>query len=135
MIVSSIGAKSGGRSNGRPSTVSLEAQTTRLTFAAVAAWKTFQVETVLIRKVSATGRSPGAGIAAKWTTASAPRDDVLDLAAVGEVGQQEEVVRRAVRHQVDVDDVVAVLAEVADDPSPALAAAPGDDDAHLPIAA
>ena len=39
-MVSSIGAKSGGRSNGRPSTVSLEAQTTRRIRCASAAAKT-----------------------------------------------------------------------------------------------
>src|SRR4051794_38770832 len=72
VIDSSIGAKSGGRSNGRPRTVSLDAQTTRPTPARTAAWKTFQVESVLIRNVSPSGRSPGAGIAAKWTMASAP---------------------------------------------------------------
>src|ERR687889_752274 len=64
VIVSSIGAKSGGRSNGRPRTVSLDAQTTRPTPALTAAWKTFHVDTVLIRKVSPIGRSPDAGIAA-----------------------------------------------------------------------
>src|SRR5689334_3728550 len=72
VIDSSIGAKSGGRSNGRPSTVSLDAQTTRSTPADEAAWKTFHVEIVLMRKVSPSGRRPGAGIAAKWTIASAP---------------------------------------------------------------
>src|SRR3954470_10585795 len=72
VIDSSIGAKSGGRSNGRPSTVSLDAQTTRPTPADEAAWNTFHVEIVLMRKVSPSGRRPGAGIAAKWTTASAP---------------------------------------------------------------
>src|SRR4051812_18696910 len=66
VIDSSIGAKSGGRSNGRPRTVSLDAQTTRPTWAETAAWNTFQVETALIRNVSPAGRSPGAGIAAKW---------------------------------------------------------------------
>ena len=39
-IVSSIGANSGGVSNGRPRTVSLDAQTTRRTPAATAAAKT-----------------------------------------------------------------------------------------------
>src|SRR5436305_6540221 len=62
VIDSSIGAKSGGRSNGRPRTVSLEAQTTRPTPARTAAWKTFHVETVLMRNVSPSGRRPGAGI-------------------------------------------------------------------------
>src|SRR5690349_19476662 len=57
-------------------------------------------------------------------------DDVVDLAEIGEVRQQEEVVRRAVGHEVDVDDVVAVLSQVAHDPAAALAGASGHDDAH-----
>src|SRR6478752_6834645 len=72
VIDSSMGAKSGGRSKGRPRTVSDEAQTTRLTLAATAAAKTLYVDIALIRKVSPSARSSGAGIAAKCTTASAP---------------------------------------------------------------
>src|SRR5688572_22811311 len=71
-IVSSIGANRGGLSNGSPRTVSLEAHTTRSTDAATAAAKTLKVETVLIRNVSASDLIPGAGIAARWTTTSAP---------------------------------------------------------------
>src|SRR5690349_15241029 len=63
VIVSSIGAKSGGRSKGSPSTVSLDAQTTRRSDADAAAWKTFHVESALIRNVSPAGRISGAGIA------------------------------------------------------------------------
>jgi hypothetical protein len=56
--------------------------------------------------------------------------DVVDLAEVGQIGQDELVVRGSVRDQIDVDDVVPVLAQVADDPSTALAGASGDDDPH-----
>jgi hypothetical protein len=71
-IVSSMGANSGGVSNGRPSTVSEDAQTTRARPFASAAANTLYVDRALIRNVSAGGRSSGAGIAARWTTASAP---------------------------------------------------------------
>ena len=61
------------RSNGSPSVVSLEAQTTRRSPRSGAASKTLYVLVVFI----AEGRarpccSPGAGIAARWTTTSAP---------------------------------------------------------------
>jgi hypothetical protein len=70
--VSSIGANSGGVSNGSPRTVSLDAQTTRPRPFASAAAKTLYVARALMRNVSAGGRISGAGIAARWTTASAP---------------------------------------------------------------
>ena len=131
-MVSSIGANAGGSSNGRPSTVSLDAHTTRRTLCATAAWKTFQVETALIRKVSPSGRSPGRGIAAKWTIASAP-------ARASRVWPRS--VRSAARPgpaiagfaaDVDVEDVMAMLAQVPHDPRAALAAAARDDDPHRP---
>ena len=55
---------------------------------------------------------------------------VLRLAEVGQVGDHAQPERAAVVADVDVEDVVAVLAQVAHDPRPAFAAAPGDDHAH-----
>ncbi|OKI74159.1 hypothetical protein A6A27_18815 [Micromonospora sp. CB01531] len=57
-------------SNGSPSTVSLDAHTTRLIPAARAAAKTLYVAAELFAKVAALGSSPGAGTAARCTTAS-----------------------------------------------------------------
>src|SRR6478609_2337839 len=68
---SSIGAYGGGVSNGSPRTVSLDAQTTFLTPADRAAAKTLYVEGAFLAKVAALLRRPGAGIAARWTTACA----------------------------------------------------------------
>src|SRR3954447_24284119 len=68
---SSMGAYGGGVSNGNPSTVSLEAQTTFLMPAARTAANTLYVEGALLAKVAALLCIPGAGIAARWTTASA----------------------------------------------------------------
>ncbi len=69
---SSMGANAGGVSNGKPSTVSLEAHTTRPTPRSVAAEKTLYVEIALFRNVSPGGCRPDDGIAARWTTTSAP---------------------------------------------------------------
>ena len=55
---------------------------------------------------------------------------VVGLAEVGQVGEQAQAVRRCRRDEVDVEDVVTVLAQVAHDPTPALAAAARDDDPH-----
>ncbi len=69
---SSTGAYGGGVSNGSPSTVSLDAQTTRLMPAARAAANTLYVAAELFAKVVAFDISPGAGTAARCTTASMP---------------------------------------------------------------
>ena len=58
-------------------------------------------------------------------------EDVVGLAEVGQVGHDAQPVRAAVAGQVDVEDVVAVLAQVAHDPATGLAAPAGDDDPHL----
>ena len=55
---------------------------------------------------------------------------VLGLAEIGQVGDEALLGRVAVRALVDVEDLVAVLAQVAHDPRPALAAATRDDDPH-----
>ena len=86
----------------------------------------------LIRKVSPSGRSPGAGIAAKWTTASAPLSASSVCPRSVRSVTRHPPGRAAVVAGVDVEDVVAVLAQVAHDPRPALAAASGDHDPHLP---
>jgi hypothetical protein len=80
----------------------------------------------LFLNVSPSGRISGAGIAPRWTTASA-RDHLVGLAEVGEVGEPAEAVRAAVVNEVDVEDIVAALAQVANDPSASLAAAAGKD--------
>ena len=87
---------------------------------------------MLLRNVSAGGRRPGAGIAARWTTRVEAREGLGGLPVVGEVGEQALAVRRAVVLRVDVEDVVAVLAQVAHDPPARLAAAARDDDPHVP---
>ncbi len=55
---------------------------------------------------------------------------VLGLAEVGQVGHDAQPERAPVVADVDVEDIVAVVAQVAHDPRSAFAAAPGDDDAH-----
>src|SRR5215210_8442583 len=67
---SSTGMYGGGVSNGSPSTVSLEAQTMLVTAARRAALKTFQVQPMLFMKVRWSATLPGAGTAARCTTAS-----------------------------------------------------------------
>src|ERR1700712_957386 len=69
---SSTGRYGGGLSGaiGRPSTVSLDAQTTRLIPQAFAAANTWCVLVMLLSKVAALVVRPGAGIAARCTTAS-----------------------------------------------------------------
>src|SRR6185295_10576902 len=69
---SSIGAYRGGTSNGRPSVVSLEAQTTRSSPRWAAAWKTLKFIAVLRLNVSAGVNISGAGMLARWITASVP---------------------------------------------------------------
>ena len=69
---SSTGTYGGKSSNGSPSTVSLDAQTMLRTPARSAAENTLYVATMLFSNVAAFGRNPGAGIAARWTTASTP---------------------------------------------------------------
>ena len=59
-----------------------------------------------------------------------PGERVLRLAEVGQVGDQALPERAPVVPDVDVQDVVAVLTQLADDPRPALAAPAGDDDPH-----
>ena len=60
-----MGANAGGSSNGSPSTVSLDAHTTRPTLRSTAAAKTLYVDMALLRNVSPAGRMSGAGIAAR----------------------------------------------------------------------
>jgi hypothetical protein len=55
------------------------------------------------------------------------------LAEVGEVGGQERGRRVGRRHEIDVEDVMAVYEEVADHRPPRLAAASGDDDPHAAL--
>src|SRR5262245_26319410 len=69
---SSTGAYRGGVSNGRPSVVSLEDQTTRPRPRACAARKTLAFMVELRLNVTAGGYMPGAGMLARCTTASAP---------------------------------------------------------------
>jgi hypothetical protein len=57
-------------SNGSPSTVSEEAQTTVVMPAARAAAKTWWVQVMLVTKVVVFGTRPGAGTTARWTTPS-----------------------------------------------------------------
>src|ERR1700677_5306080 len=68
---SSTGAYRGGTSNGRPSVVSLDAHTTRLSLRAAAAWKTLKFIVMWEWNVTAGVVRPGAGMLARWTTASA----------------------------------------------------------------
>ena len=56
---------------------------------------------------------------------------VLGLAEIGQVGHQGLLGRVPVGADVDVDHVMAVLAQVAHDPRSALAAAARDDDPHV----
>ena len=56
---------------------------------------------------------------------------VLGLAEIGQVGHQGLLGRVPVRAHVDVEDLVAVIAQVAHDPRSALAAAARDDDPHV----
>ena len=68
-----MGAYAGGSaSNGNPRMVSLDAQTTRFSPSTRAASKTLNVLSMFVRNVSASVAIPGAGIAARWTRASAP---------------------------------------------------------------
>ena len=59
-------------SNGRPSVVSLDAHTTRLSFRLAAAWKTLKFMVMLRLNVTAGVFKAGAGMLARCTTASAP---------------------------------------------------------------
>jgi hypothetical protein len=67
---SSTGTYGGGASNGRPRTVSLEAQTMFVMPARRAALATFQDEFMLLAKVLWSGTMPGSGMAARFTRAS-----------------------------------------------------------------
>ena len=68
---SSTGTYGGGVSNGSPSTVSLDAMTTFEMPSRVAACSTLNVVSMLLRNVATSLCRPGAGIAARCTTASA----------------------------------------------------------------
>jgi hypothetical protein len=52
--------------------VSLDAHTTRSSLRAAAAWKTLKFMVMLLLNVTAGVLRPGAGMLARWTTASAP---------------------------------------------------------------
>ena len=58
------------------------------------------------------------------------RQGVLGLAEIGQVGDHAQAGGAAVVADVDVEHVVAVFAELANDPLAALPAASGDDDPH-----
>ena len=64
---------SGPPPNGRPSVVSLDAHTTRRRPSAAAAWNTLKFIAMFALNVTAGVAMPGAGMLARWTTASAPR--------------------------------------------------------------
>src|SRR3954453_3491124 len=66
---SSTGMYGGGVSNGRPTTVSLDAQPTLVMPAARAAANTLYVVVALFANVAALAARPGAGMAARCTTA------------------------------------------------------------------
>ncbi len=57
-------------------------------------------------------------------------DDVVGLPEVGQVGDDAQAVSTAVASQVDVEHVVAAVAEVTHHPPAGLAAPAGDDDPH-----
>src|ERR671931_720479 len=69
---SSIGAYSGGWSNGSPSVVSLDAHTTRPRPSCAAAANTVCVLVMFVRNTRSGVACTGEGIAARWTTASIP---------------------------------------------------------------
>ena len=129
-IVSSMGANAGGVSNGNPSTVSDDAHTTRRMRWSSAAANTWYVESALTRNVSPAGRRSDAGMAARWTTASNRAQRIERLAEVREIREERRPGLRAVAHDVDVPDLVAVLAELTHDPAAGLAAAAGHDHPH-----
>ena len=58
-------------------------------------------------------------------------DDVVRLSEIGQVGHDAQAVGAAVAGQVDVEHVVAALAQVAHHPAPGLAAPAGHDDPHV----
>ena len=58
------------------------------------------------------------------------REGLGGLPVVGEVGEQALAVRRAIVLRVHVEHVMALLAQVAHDPSASLAASTRDDDPH-----
>jgi hypothetical protein len=59
-----------------------------------------------------------------------PGDDLMALAQVGEIHRQRRAVWSAVPDEVDVEDLVTMLAQVADHPASCLAAPSGHDDVH-----
>ena len=130
MIVSSIGAKSGGLSNGRPRTVSLDAQTTRPTARADGGREHVVGRERVDPERLALGSQPGRRDRREVDDRIGAGEDVVALAEVGQVRHHAQPVRGAVRDEVGVEDVVAVLAEVPDDPPAALPAATRDDDPH-----
>ena len=91
---------------------------------------------MLLANVAAFGRRPGAGIAARWTTASTPsyRSSIAgqrldDLAEVGEVDPAERAARSAPgRARSTLTTSYPCVAQVRDDGPAELAAATGDDD-------
>ena len=129
---SSTGANGGGvaGANGRPRTVSLEAQTTRPTPRSAAAAKTLYVDRAFVRNVSPAGTQLGRRDRREMDDRIGPGDHVVDLPEVGEVGPDAQAVGTAVMGQVHVEHVVVVLAQVAHHPAPCLAAAARHDDPH-----
>ena len=131
---SSTGMYGGGLSNGRPKTVSLEAQTTLRIPRRRAASKTLNVLIMLSWNRRPFGNRPGAGIAARWTTASTPLYLIIDLghrledlSHVLHVGLNEWTKVFPRRNNVHVDHGVPMFHQVAHDRSSELAAASGYD--------
>lgn len=116
---SSTGRYGGGASKGRPSTVSLEAETTLLMPSRRALANTLWVLTVLLRKSSEPGARPGVGYGAEvddGVDAAVPvihlAQDLHGLAHVGQVGAHEGARVLGGTDQVDVRDRITVLEQL-----------------------
>ena len=88
---------------------------------------------MLIRNVSPSGRRLGRRDGREVDDGLGAGQRVLGLAEVGQVGDHRQPELAAVVAHVDVQHVVAVLAQLAHDVPAALAAAAGDHDPHAPI--
>jgi hypothetical protein len=117
-IDSSIGAKSGGRSNGSPRTVSDRG------LKHVVRREGVDPERLAFRPQL---RGGDRGEVDDRVRAG---QDVVGLAEVRQVRDHALAVRAAVVPEIHVQYVMAVLAKVADHPPTALATAPGDHDPH-----
>ena len=79
----------------------------------------------------ALGPQAGRGDGGEMDDGVGAGERVLGLAEIGQVGHQGLLGRVPVGADVDVEDLVAVLAQVAHDPRSALAAAARHDDPHV----